>query len=63
VQLAAQSTGSPLIIPPREVCEISAERSDDFLVAEGDKGYSRMPNPEFAALMRLMDRKDPSYRT
>lgn len=63
VQIAAQSTGSPLIIPPREVCEISAERSDDFLVAEGDKGYSRMPNPEFAALMRLMDRKDPSYRT
>jgi ribulose-5-phosphate 4-epimerase/fuculose-1-phosphate aldolase len=63
VQLAAQSTGSPLIIPPREVCEISAERSDDFLVAEGGKGYSRMPNPEFAALMRLMDRKDPSYRT
>jgi ribulose-5-phosphate 4-epimerase/fuculose-1-phosphate aldolase len=63
VQLAAQSTGSPLIIPPRPVCELSAERSDDFLVAEGDKGYSSVPNPEFAALMRLMDKKDPSYRT
>jgi ribulose-5-phosphate 4-epimerase/fuculose-1-phosphate aldolase len=62
VQLAAQSTGSPLIVPPKDVCELSAERSDDFLVAEGGKGYSRNPNPEFDALVRLMDRKDPSYR-
>lgn len=63
VQLAAQATGSKLVIPPREICELSAERSDNFLVAEGDKGYSKVPNPEFAAMMRLMDRKDPSYRT
>jgi ribulose-5-phosphate 4-epimerase/fuculose-1-phosphate aldolase len=63
VQLAAQATGSPLIVPPREVCEVSAERSDDFLATEGGKGYSRAANPEFDALMRLMDRKDPSYRT
>jgi ribulose-5-phosphate 4-epimerase/fuculose-1-phosphate aldolase len=63
VQLAARATGAPLVVPPQSVCEISAERSDDFLVAEGDKGYSRVPNPEFAALMRLMDQKDPSYRT
>jgi ribulose-5-phosphate 4-epimerase/fuculose-1-phosphate aldolase len=63
VQLAAQSTGGKLVIPPRSLCEISAERSDDFLVAEGDKGYSRNPNPEFAALVRLLDKRDPSYRT
>ena len=63
VQLAAQSTGSKLVVPPLNVCELSAERSDDFLVAEGDKGYSRNPNPEFAALVRLLDQKDPSYRT
>lgn len=63
VQLAAQSTGARLTVPPAAVCEISAERSDDFLVAEGAKGYSRMPNPEFAAMMRLMDKIDPSYRT
>lgn len=63
VQLAAQSTNSPLIIPPRNVCQTSAERSDNFLAAEGDKGYSRVANPEFAALVRLMDKKDPSYRT
>lgn len=63
VQLAAQATGSKLVVPPRNICEISAERSDDFLAAEGNKGYSRNPNPEFDALMRLLDRKDESYRT
>jgi ribulose-5-phosphate 4-epimerase/fuculose-1-phosphate aldolase len=63
VQLAAQATGSELIVPPHEICEISAERSDDFLAIEGGKGYSRVANPEFDALMRLMDKKDPSYRT
>ena len=62
VQLAAQSTGSKLVVPPRRICELSAERSDDFLATEGDKGYSRNPNPEFAALVRLLDQKDPSYR-
>jgi ribulose-5-phosphate 4-epimerase/fuculose-1-phosphate aldolase len=63
VQLAAQATGAKLVIPPVEVCETSAARSDDFLVAEGDKGYSRNPNPEFAAMLRLLDQQDPSYRT
>lgn len=62
VQLAAQSTNSKLVVPPKHICELSAERSDDFLVAEGDKGYSRNPNPEFTALMRLLDKKDDSYR-
>ncbi len=62
VQLSAQATGCELVVPPREVCEISAERSDDFLATEGGKGYSRVANPEFDALMRLMDKKDPSYR-
>ena len=63
VQLTAQATSSPLVIPPPDVCRKSAERSDDFLAAEGGRGYSRVANPEFAALMRLMDQKDPSYRT
>ena len=62
VQLAAQATGTPLVIPPREVRELSRERSDVFLRAEGDQGYSKNPNPEFAAMKRLLDRKDPSYR-
>lgn len=63
VQLAAQATGTPLVIPSKDVCEKSAELSDDFLVAEGDKGYSRNPNPEFDAMLRLLDRKDHSYKT
>jgi len=63
VQLAAQATGAKLVAPSRKICEISAERSDNFLAAEGSKGYSRNPNPEFNALMRLLDKKDDSYRT
>lgn len=63
IQVAAQGTGSKLVVPPQDVVELTAERSDDFLVAEGDKGYSRNPNPEFTALMRLLDKEDPSYRT
>jgi ribulose-5-phosphate 4-epimerase/fuculose-1-phosphate aldolase len=63
VQLAAQATNSPLVVPPPDVCRKSAERSNDFLAADAGRGYSRIANPEFAALMRLMDRKDPSYRT
>ena len=63
VQLAAQATGSKLVVPPRNVCQISAERSDNFLATDGSKGYSRVANPEFIALMRLLDEKDDSYRT
>ena len=62
VQLAAQATGGKLVVPPAEVRAVSRERSDVFLLAEGDRGYSRNPNPEFAALMRLMDKKDATYR-
>jgi ribulose-5-phosphate 4-epimerase/fuculose-1-phosphate aldolase len=62
IQLVAQATGSPLVVPPDNVRELSRDRSDVFLLAEGDKGYSRNPNPEFAAMLRLMDRKDPSYK-
>lgn len=62
VQLAAQGTGAKLVIPPRHVCEKSAQLNDDFMAAEGGKGFSRNPNPEFDALLRLLDKKDPSYR-
>jgi hypothetical protein len=63
IQLAAQATGSKLVVPPEEICRLSAELSDDFLDpnAEGNKGYSRNANPEFTALMRLLDKEDPSY--
>ena len=62
VQLAAQSTGAKLNIPPQSICELSAERSDAFLSTKGGDGYSSRPNPEFDALVRLMDKIDPSYR-
>lgn len=62
VQLAAQATGGKLVVPPAAVRALSRELSDVFLEAEGDRGYSRNPNPEFAAMLRLMDRKDPAYR-
>lgn len=63
IQLAAQATGSKLVVPPEEICRLSAELSDDFFDpnAEANKGYSRNPNPEFTALMRLLDKEDPSY--
>ncbi len=63
VQLAAQSTGAALVVPPRPVCELSGELSDRFLSTQGGDGYSRNANPEFDALVRLMDRMDPSFRT
>ena len=64
IQLAAQATGADLIVPPRSVCELSREKSDSFLsIKENEGWYSGIPNPEFDAMVRLMDRKDPSYKT
>lgn len=63
IQLAAQATGAKLITPPEDVCRLTAQRADDFLSTEGGKGYSRKANPEFEAMLRLLDKKDPSYRT
>ncbi|WP_035958720.1 class II aldolase/adducin family protein [Bryobacter aggregatus] len=62
VQLAAQSTGAKLVVPPAAVCERSKALNDDFESTEGGDGYSRTANPEFDAMLRLMDRKDPSFR-
>ena len=62
IQLAAQATGTKLIVPPREVCELSRERSDAFLSTAINAGsYSKVANPEFDAMVRLMERKDPSF--
>lgn len=64
IQLAAQATGADLIVPPRSVCELSREKSDSFLsIKENEGWYSAIPNPEFEAMVRLMDSKDPSYKT
>jgi ribulose-5-phosphate 4-epimerase/fuculose-1-phosphate aldolase len=58
VQIAAQAGGS-LHVPPREVCERSAAMGDDFLTGRGAQALGRL---EFDALVRLIDRKDPSYK-
>jgi ribulose-5-phosphate 4-epimerase/fuculose-1-phosphate aldolase len=62
IQVAALSTGQKLAVPSPEVCDRTGRLSDDFLSTEGGKGYSRKANPEFEAMMRLLDKKDPSYR-
>jgi ribulose-5-phosphate 4-epimerase/fuculose-1-phosphate aldolase len=58
VQIAAQA-GGQLHLPGREVCEQSAALGDEFLT---DRGAQALGQLEFDALVRLIDRKDPSYR-
>ena len=62
VQLAAQATGAMLAVPPASVCDLSVRLNDDFESTAGGDGYSRVANPEFDAMVRLMDRKDASFR-
>jgi ribulose-5-phosphate 4-epimerase/fuculose-1-phosphate aldolase len=58
VQIAAQA-GGQVHVPPKEVCEQSAAMGDDFLTDRGAQALGRL---EFDALVRLVERKDPSYR-
>jgi ribulose-5-phosphate 4-epimerase/fuculose-1-phosphate aldolase len=58
VQIAAQA-GGHLHVPSREVCEQSAAMGDDFLTDRGAQALGRL---EFDALVRLVERRDPSYR-
>jgi ribulose-5-phosphate 4-epimerase/fuculose-1-phosphate aldolase len=52
VQIAAQSAGTPLIIPPDDVCEHAARQQD----------IEDLGQLEWPAFIRLLDRDDPSYR-
>jgi ribulose-5-phosphate 4-epimerase/fuculose-1-phosphate aldolase len=54
IQVLAQSTGSPVIIPSEAVCQKSAQQQD---IETENLGQT-----EWAALLRLLDRDDPSYR-
>jgi ribulose-5-phosphate 4-epimerase/fuculose-1-phosphate aldolase len=54
VQITAQSAGSPLVIPPPSVCEHSAQQQDINMANLGQL--------EWPALIRMLDREDPSYR-
>jgi len=58
IQLAAQAGGA-LHLPPPEVCEQSAKLGDEFLTGRGAVGLGEL---EFAALERIVERRDPGYR-
>jgi ribulose-5-phosphate 4-epimerase/fuculose-1-phosphate aldolase len=55
IQLDATSSETPLVVPPHEVCEHAAvqfSNSNDFILGR-----------DWAALRRMLDRKEPDYRT
>ena len=52
VQITAQSAGTKLVIPPHSVCEHSALQQQSDNLGE----------LEWCALIRMLDREDPSYR-
>ncbi len=64
IQLAATSTGQPLIVPPEEVCRRTERQFNapqptaaSHLVADPNE-----LNLAWDALLRLLDKLDPSYR-
>jgi ribulose-5-phosphate 4-epimerase/fuculose-1-phosphate aldolase len=64
IQLATTSTGQPLIIPPEDICRRTERQFNapqptaaSHLVADPDS-----LNLSWNALLRLLDRLDPSYR-
>lgn len=54
VQLAAQAAGAPLRLPPDDICEMAAR--------QWDVHDSRGNVAEWAALMRMADALDPSFK-
>ncbi len=54
VQLDAQATGSPLVVPPPEVCERTARQFERSGVIPGHR--------QWPALLRLLDRECPEYK-
>ncbi len=59
IQIAAQGSGVELVVPPKQVCEQSAELTDNFL---SDNDSQETGKLEFDAFLRLMDQKDPTYQ-
>ncbi|MCF2972520.1 class II aldolase/adducin family protein [Synechococcus sp. Nb3U1] len=54
IQIAAQSTNSNLLIPPASVCEHTARQFE--------RGGGPIGEREWQALIRKLDREDPSYQ-
>lgn len=57
VQLQVMQTGRKINMPPPEVCEHTAKQWDD-----GIGGMRAEDLPEWAAYLRMLDRRDPSFR-
>ncbi|HEY9627282.1 MAG TPA: class II aldolase/adducin family protein [Coleofasciculaceae cyanobacterium] len=54
IQILAQSSGSKLVMPSESVCQISAQQQDIDM--------ENLGMLQWGALLRLLDRDDPSYR-
>lgn len=59
VQLDVLHSGAEIHLPPPEVCEHTARQWEN---GEAAIGGGAKPTLEWAAMKRLMDRKDPGYR-
>jgi len=59
-QLDAMHTGRPIVLPPAEVCEHTAQQWEGGAagIGTGASVYREWP-----ALLRMLDRKDSSYKT
>lgn len=57
VQLSAMATGRELNFPPHDVCEHTAKQWEGGIDDLHDKEL-----PEWPAYLRMLDRKDPSFR-
>ncbi|HVO00595.1 MAG TPA: class II aldolase/adducin family protein, partial [Candidatus Cybelea sp.] len=63
IQLAAQSGGAALVIPPKEVCEHTERQFNaPYTPASDTLGDPEGYNLAWSALLRLLDRIDPSYK-
>ena len=60
VQIAAQGGGAPLVEPSEKVCEESARLTDRFLSGEGAAPVGKL---EFDSYVRLIEARDPSFRS
>ncbi|MBI4782452.1 MAG: class II aldolase/adducin family protein [Oscillatoriophycideae cyanobacterium NC_groundwater_1537_Pr4_S-0.65um_50_18] len=54
IQILAQSSGSKLVVPSESACQISAQQQDIDM--------ENLGMLQWGALLRLLDRDDPSYR-
>jgi ribulose-5-phosphate 4-epimerase/fuculose-1-phosphate aldolase len=61
IQVDAMAGGAPLVLPPPEVCEHTAQQ---FAGEDGDRDYADLGEPSLAwqAMLRLVERIAPDYK-